>query len=93
MYNLTIKEINLAGIVFTAGQVLKLEKTYDVKLESEGTEVSLKIATIDCNEEHTRYRAVYRELSDKQMSALEAIIKGCKGEEVSLKFLESKGEK
>ena len=88
-----INEINLAGITFTAGQMLKLEETYDVNLRVEDTEVSLKIATIDCNEEHTRYRAVYRELSDKQMSALEAIIKGCKGEEISLEFLESKGEK
>jgi hypothetical protein len=86
-----IQEINLAGITFTAGQALKLEKTYDVKLRAKGSEIMLKIAIV--KKENDNYNAVFRTLSNTQITALKMIVQNAKPEAISLEFSESKGEK
>ncbi|GHU58500.1 hypothetical protein AGMMS49975_25160 [Clostridia bacterium] len=102
MNNIMIKDISLGGIGFTAdsSRPYEKQKTYELKLRADvpwnEPELSLKIViirTLSSDEGgcgRRSYGAVYRNLSDEQLTALKKIVSYQQGVDAAIKKIPKK---
>ena len=74
MNKINITNINLGGVRFSSRSKLKRDKVYCLKIDS--SVVKIMIIETKRRDKDYAYRAVFRELSDAQISALKVITDG-----------------